>query len=117
MDTQGELLALRLNRLSPGLAAATSTRPASPSAGKRPLLRWAGDRKPRSRATEKELKTYRSTTTIFGRSNIMVKLRSMLERLETATGNYWRASAAKNVFKSHEPLVDARDLVAYAFKE
>ncbi len=60
---------------------------------------------------------YKSTTTIFGRSNIMVKLRSMLGRLETETGDYWRASAAKNVFKSHEPLVDARDLVAYAFKE
>jgi hypothetical protein len=48
----------------------------------------------------------------------MVKLRSMLGRLETETGDYWRASAAKNVVhKSHEPLVDARDLVAYAFKE
>jgi hypothetical protein len=47
----------------------------------------------------------------------MAKRRSMLERLETARGYYWRASAAKNVFKSHEPLVDARDLVAYAFKE
>jgi hypothetical protein len=39
---------------------------------------------------------------------------AMMERLETATGDYLRAS---DVLKSHEPLVDACDLVAYAFKE
>jgi hypothetical protein len=47
----------------------------------------------------------------------MVKLRSMLERLDTAREDCGRSSAAKNVFKPHEPLVDARDLVAYASKE
>jgi hypothetical protein len=65
--TQGELLALRLNRLSP-------------SKGR--CFPAPGD--------------------------------AMLERLETATGDYWEPS---DVFKSHEPLVDVRDLVAYAFKE
>ena len=47
----------------------------------------------------------------------MVKLRSMLERLEAATGDHWRATTEKNVFKSREPSVDARDLVVNAFRE
>jgi hypothetical protein len=29
----------------------------------------------------------------------------------------WRATAAKNVFKSHVPVVNARDVVAHAFQE
>lgn len=60
---------------------------------------------------------YTSTTATFGRANVMVKLRSMLERLQTAREYYWRASAAKNVFKSSDTLVNVRDLGAYYFKE
>jgi hypothetical protein len=64
MDTQGELLALRLNRLSPGLAAATSTRQASPSAGKRRLCcggraienRDPGRQRKNSKRTDKSFK-------------------------------------------------------------
>jgi hypothetical protein len=40
-----------------------------------------------------------------------------LEWLETATGDHWRTTAAKNVFRSHKPVVNARDLVAHAFRE
>jgi hypothetical protein len=47
----------------------------------------------------------------------MVNLRSMLERLETATAIGWRAAAAENVLKSHEPGVNAGNLVAFAFME
>jgi hypothetical protein len=47
----------------------------------------------------------------------MVKLRSMLEQMETATGDHWRATARKNVFKSHEHVGNARDLAAYAIRE
>ena len=61
--------------------------------------------------------SHKPTAAIFGRSIIMVKLRSMLERLEAATGDHWRATAEKKVFKSHEPAVDVRDLVANAFRE
>jgi hypothetical protein len=41
----------------------------------------------------------------------------MLERPETAMGDHWRVTAVVNVFKSPEPAVNSRDLVAYAFKE
>jgi hypothetical protein len=41
----------------------------------------------------------------------------MLGRLERATANHWPAAAAKNVLKSHEAVVDARDLIGYAFRE
>jgi hypothetical protein len=53
----------------------------------------------------------------LGRSIIMVKLRSVLERLEAATGDHWRATIEKNVFRSREPAVDVRDLVANALRE
>jgi hypothetical protein len=29
----------------------------------------------------------------------------------------WRATAEKNVFKSHVPVVNARDVVAHVFRE
>jgi hypothetical protein len=32
-------------------------------------------------------------------------------------GDHWRAKAEKIVLKSHEPVVNARELVAYAFRE
>jgi hypothetical protein len=47
----------------------------------------------------------------------VVKLPLILKRSETATGDHRQATAEKNVFKSHEPVVNTRDLVAYALRE
>ena len=61
--------------------------------------------------------SHKSTAAILGRSIIMVKLRSVMERLEAATDDHWRATTKKNVFRSREPVVDVRDLVANALRE
>jgi hypothetical protein len=42
---------------------------------------------------------------------LILKLWSMLERVEAPTDSHWRATTQKNVSKSYEPVVNARDLV------
>ncbi len=53
----------------------------------------------------------------LGRSVLIVTIRPILEELEAATGDSWRATAEKNVFRLDEPTLTPRKLVAQALHQ
>jgi hypothetical protein len=60
---------------------------------------------------------YKSATMIFGQAKTVAEVRTMLKRLETERGDHPGATAAKNVFESHEPESDGRNLTAQRFRK
>ena len=56
-------------------------------------------------------------TASLGDAAIIVAVRSTLQRLENSTGDSWRATGERDVYRSDEFMPTPRDLVTQAFRE
>lgn len=81
------------------------------------LPEFDGDTEDRWRRTRLTDDRDQQRSAVPSQSLIVVRIRPILEQLEAATDDSWRATPERRVFKVSEPLIPPRQLVAQAFRE